>query len=61
MDQMASRIHQNIQICNEMEHWLLVESDAVQSQLLSFDVPLTFSAACFLVCFLVSQSFYGEQ
>jgi hypothetical protein len=52
MDQMAVRIHQRLEICSETEHWLRMESDAVQSQLLSFDVPLTFSAACFLLCFL---------
>ncbi|GJQ13395.1 hypothetical protein GpartN1_g5186.t1 [Galdieria partita] len=52
MDQMASRIHQRVEVSNQTEHWLMMESDAVQSQLLSFDVPLTFSAACFLLCFL---------
>jgi len=57
MDQMAVRIHQRLEICSETEHWLRMESDAVQSQLLSFDVPLTFSAACFLLCFLVRLRF----
>ncbi|EME32537.1 hypothetical protein Gasu_03110 isoform 2 [Galdieria sulphuraria] len=52
MDQMASHIHQRVEVSNQTEHWLMMESDAVQSQLLSFDVPLTFSAACFLLCFL---------
>eukprot|EP00871_Galdieria_phlegrea_P001170 jgi/Galph1/2053/GphlegSOOS_G747.1 len=52
MDHLVARIDLLIETSKKTEHWLLMESDAAQSQILSFDVPLTFSAACFLLCFL---------